>query len=134
MSEDDRSLWTRGAPKYVAAEMCHTLNFHWGTATRDFNYLSPAHVIEELCFARRAGANLLMNLGPEAHGKLPAYESAVLEKVGDWIEMMGGADSVIYEGRPCAVSGEGEDFALAMGTLGATRRCLPPGRRRSFSC
>lgn len=110
-----KPLDRRGAPKYVAAEMCHTLNFHWGTATRDFNYLSPAHVIEELCFARRAGANLLMNLGPEAHGKLPAYESAVLEKVGDWIEMTGGADSVIYEGRPCAVSGEGEDFALAMG-------------------
>jgi Alpha-L-fucosidase len=31
----------RGHPKYVAAEMCHTLNYHWGTAAKDFNYLSP---------------------------------------------------------------------------------------------
>ena len=46
----------RGHPKYVAGEMCHTLNFHWGVAEKDFNYLSPAHVFEELCGCRRAGA------------------------------------------------------------------------------
>ena len=60
-----KPLDRRGHPKYVAAEMCHTMNFHWGIGARDFNYLSPAHVIEELCLSRRAGANLLMNLGPE---------------------------------------------------------------------
>ncbi len=104
-----------GAPKYLTGEMCHTMNFHWGTATNDFNFLSPAHVIEELCFARRAGANLLMNVGPFAQGAMPPYESAVLAKVGQWLELHGGKDSVIYHGRPCGVSGEGEDFALKMG-------------------
>lgn len=105
----------KGAKKYVAAEMCHTMNFHWGVATHDFNYLSPAHVIEELCFARRAGANLLMNIGPQAHGRVPDYEAAAMARVGDWIDMHGGREGVMYKGRPCGVTGEGDDFALAMG-------------------
>ena len=105
----------RGAQKYVAAEMCHTMNFHWGVASNDFNYLSPAHVIEEFCFARRAGANLLMNVGPQAQGRIPEYEAAALSRVGDWIALHGGMDGVMYQGRPCGVSGEEEDFALQMG-------------------
>ncbi len=109
-----KALDRRGHPKYVAAEMCHTMNFHWGVASRDFNYLSPAHVIEELCLARRAGANLLMNLGPEAQGKLPAYEMAAFQRVGDWIRLHGGASGPIYQGRTSAVRGQGDDFALEL--------------------
>lgn len=105
----------RGKPKYIAGEMCHTMNFHWGVAKHDYNMLSPAHVITELCFSRRAGANLLMNIGPEKHGALPAYETAALAKVGDWIELHGGTDGPIYHGKPCGVSGSGEDFALQHG-------------------
>ncbi|MBS1715519.1 MAG: alpha-L-fucosidase [Armatimonadetes bacterium] len=104
-----------GAPKYVAAEMCHTMNFHWGTAAKDFNFLSPAHVIEELCFARRAGANLLMNIGPSAQGGLPEYESAALAKVGEWTALHGGLNGPLYQGRPCGVTAEGEDFGLIVG-------------------
>jgi alpha-L-fucosidase len=104
----------KGAPKYLAAEMCHTMNFHWGVANNDFNFLSPAHVIEEFCFARRAGANLLMNVGPQTHGKFPAYEAAALARVGDWIDLHGGKNGVLYKGRPCGVAGEGDDFALKL--------------------
>ncbi len=105
-----------GKPKYVAAEMCHTMNFHWGVAANDFNFLSPAHVIEELCFARRAGANLLMNIGPLSDGALPLYETAALARMGDWIALHGGPEGPIYRGRPCGVTGEGDDFALAVGS------------------
>ena len=104
----------RGHPKYVAAEMCHTMNFHWGIAERDFNYLSPAHVIEELCLSRRAGANLLLNLGPHAQGKLPDYESAAFTRVGDWIRMHGGDSGPLYQGLPTTIKGEQEDFALEL--------------------
>ena len=103
-----------GHPKYVVGEMCHTLNFHWGTAARDFNYLSPAHVIEELCYARRAGANLLMNFGPTATGGIPEYEGATLHKLGDWIHLAGGDAGPIYQGRPTSIVGEGDDFALEL--------------------
>jgi alpha-L-fucosidase len=92
--------------------MCHTLNYHWGTAAKDFNYLSPAHVVEELCYARRAGANLLMNMGPTATGGVPEFEGAVLHKVGDWIRQAGGDAGPIYQGRSVGIKGEGDDFAL----------------------
>jgi alpha-L-fucosidase len=109
-----KALDRRGHPKYVAAEMCHTMNFHWGVANHDFNMLSPAHVIEELCLARRAGANLLMNVGPTATGKLPDYESAAFTRVGDWIRLHGGDDGAIYQGRPTRIAGQGDDFALEL--------------------
>ncbi len=109
------ALDRRGHPKYVAAEMCHTMNFHWGIATPDFNFLSPAHVIEELCFSRRAGANLLMNVGPTATGALPEYETAALARVGDWIRLHGGDSGPIYQGIPGPIKGEGNDFALELG-------------------
>ena len=98
-----------GAAKYVACEMCHTMNFHWGVAKNDFNLLSPAHVVEELCNARKVGANLLMNMGPESQGRIPNYESAAFEKVGDWVRLCGEA---VYQGRPCQVTGTLGDFAL----------------------
>ena len=105
----------RGHAKWVAGEMCHTLNFHWGIATHDFNYLSPAHAIEELCGCRRAGANLLLNIGPTATGAVPAYERAVLERVGDWIRLHGGVDGPLYRGRTAGILGEGRDFGLRRG-------------------
>jgi alpha-L-fucosidase len=105
----------RGHAKWVAGEMCHTLNFHWGIAVKDFNYLSPAHVIEELCGCRRAGANLLMNVGPTASGAVPPYETALLERVGDWIGLHGGDDGPIYGGRSVGIQGEERDFGLLLG-------------------
>lgn len=104
-----------GMQKYAAGEMCHTFNFHWGVAHKDFNDLSPAHVIEELCQARRAGANLLLNVGPEGTGALPDYERAALARVGDWLELMGGARGPIYAGVTCGIAGEGRDFGLRIG-------------------
>ena len=62
--------------------MCHTFNFHWGIAERDFNYLSPAHVIESLCSCRGAGANLLMNVGPTAEG---AVKAGTLRKTSEQV-------------------------------------------------
>ena len=100
----------RGWPKYVAGEMCHTLNFHWGLGAKDYNYLSPAHVIEELCRCRRAGANFLLNIGPLASGRVPDYERALLAKVGDWIREFAGEP--MYKGKLAAI-GDEEDFALA---------------------
>jgi alpha-L-fucosidase len=105
----------RGHGKWVSAEMCHTFNYHWGIAEKDFNYLSPAHVIEELVGARCAGANLLMNVGPTAEGAVPDYEGAALARVGDWIALNGGDEGPLYEGRPTAIVGEGRDRTLHLG-------------------
>lgn len=103
----------RGWPKHVAGEMCRTFNRHWGIGAHDFNLFSPAQIIELLAVCRGAGANLLLNVGPTAEGKLPDYERAALARVGDWVRLHGGDACSIYDARPCGVTGEGRDFGLA---------------------
>ncbi|MHB0947069.1 MAG: alpha-L-fucosidase [Sedimentisphaerales bacterium] len=98
-----------GMPKYMAAEMCQTMNKHWGIGANDFCYLSPKEIIENLCACRKVGANFLLNVGPTAEGQIPEYETAALRRVGQWVKIH--AD-VIYNGKPYKVNTTGADFAL----------------------
>ena len=102
-----------GMPKYLAAEVCKTMNSHWGRANNDFDYMPPRNVIEELCHSRACEANYLLNIGPEAQGAIPNYEKAVLEIVGRWVRLNGEA---IYEAKPVAdMKYQGRDFILKNG-------------------
>ena len=101
----------RGQKKYVAGEMCQTLNGHWGIGARDFNYKSPGQIIEALCDCRRVRANYLLNAGPSAGGAIPPLETALLERVGQWVELHA---EPIYRGQPLAVQCQGRDFVLAV--------------------
>jgi alpha-L-fucosidase len=102
----------RGMSKYVAAEMCQTMNKHWGIGNKDFYYMSPKDIIDNLCACRKVGANYLLNVGPTATGKIPEYEAATLGRAGDWIRMHG---EVVYEGKPSEIKAKGKDFALEAG-------------------
>ena len=112
-NQSARPLNREGMRKYAAAEVCRTMNSHWGTGDNDFNFKSPREIIELLCSSRGCGANLLLNIGPEAQGKIPAYEQAVLELAGRWLKIFGES---VYDPRP--VSGlkyQGRDFLLRNG-------------------
>lgn len=98
-----------GMTKYVAAEMCETLNDHWGIGYDDLCYKSPVYLIQCLCDCRKVGANYLLNIGPEAQGKINEYQKELLGLLGRWMDLFGEA---IYNGRPCGVSGIGKNFAL----------------------
>ncbi len=98
-----------GWPKYLAGEMCETMNGHWGVGNEDFRFKSPAEVIEHLCACRRIGANYLLNVGPTASGRIPDYEAAVLRLAGQWIQRTG---RVIYDARPLETGCVGRDFVL----------------------
>ena len=100
-----------GAPKYLAAEMCHTMNDHWGYGGRDFNYKSLPELIETLCACRKVGANYLLNIGPDGDGAIPKMQEALLEGLGGWMDVCG--RNCIYSGRPSGISGAGKDFALS---------------------
>ena len=108
-----RPVDREGMKKYVAGEVCKTMNSHWGRSNQDFNLLSPARVIERLCQSRGTGANFLMNIGPEAQGRIPNYEKALFELVGQWMNIFGEA---IYNGKPVpGVKCQGNDFMLQDG-------------------
>jgi len=98
-----------GAAKYIAAEMCESMNSYWGITPDDYSYLSPKGIIEDLCACRRVGANLLLNIGPTPEGRLPAYEPAAFERAGDWVARHA---EPIYEGKPSPVECAGRDFVV----------------------
>jgi len=100
-----------GAPKYLAAEMCQTMNLHWGCGNSDFMTKSLPELIETLCYCRKFGVNYLLNVGPLGDGSIDPLQSAMLAKIGEWVKLTGDG---IYGGRPFGVTCSGcpKDFAL----------------------
>ncbi len=98
-----------GMKKYLAAEMCHTVNDHWGIGKNDINYKSPKELIENLCDCRRNGANYLLNIGPEAQGAVNSYQRELFGLIGKWMSIFGEA---IYNGRPYPAFSVGKNFIL----------------------
>ncbi|MBR3942434.1 MAG: alpha-L-fucosidase [Clostridia bacterium] len=101
-----------GAPKYLAAEMCETINDHWGVGACDFNNKSTAQLIETLCACRKVGANYLLNIGPTAQGGILPIQKCTLECVGEWVKIY---EDAIRGAKPCGVVGKNKDFALRDG-------------------
>lgn len=99
-----------GMPKYVTAEMCQTMNRHWGIAEHDLDYKSPRQMIERLCHARKVGANYLLNIGLTGQGGVTKMTEALLEVIGQWTAM---AKDSLYDGQvsPIRCSHE-KDFVL----------------------
>ena len=98
-----------GMPKYLAAEMCQTINDHWGCGGADYNYKSLPELIETLCACRKVGANYLLNIGPDGKGGVLKIQEALLEGIGDWIGSTGDA---FYTAKPFGAHGEGKNFIL----------------------
>lgn len=95
--------------KYISGEMCYTLNDHWGFGGCDFNYKSPKELIECLCDCRKVGANLLLNIGPSAQGKIVPIQKELLNIMGDWMRIFGEA---VYNGKPYESHSIGKNFIL----------------------
>ncbi len=95
--------------KYVSSEMCYTLNDHWGVGKCDFNYKSPKELIECLCDCRKVGANLLLNVGPTAHGGILPMQKELLNIMGDWMKIFSEA---VYMGKPYNTHSAGKNFVL----------------------
>lgn len=86
-----------GAPKYIASEMCQTLNGHWGYTEYDLAYCSLKSLIEDFCSCRRYGSNFLLNVGPMGTGYLRNLDRAMIEGVGKWVEIY---KEAVYLPRP----------------------------------
>ena len=102
---------TETAPRYVASEMCQTLNTHWGYTKKDFRYSSLTNLIEDWCTCRRYGCNFLLNVGPKGDGSLRDLDKALLTELGNWASMY---KDVLYTAKPCdvQVKNKEKDFVL----------------------
>lgn len=69
----------------VPWEACITLNNHWGYSSEDRHYKDPQMVIRMLTECVSKNGNLLLNVGPDAKGRIPRESVEILEKVGEWM-------------------------------------------------
>jgi len=70
-------------------ETCLTLNGSWGYNHYDKNWKSPELVVNCLVNCVSKNGNLLLNVGPDARGNIPAESLSILSEVGKWMEKNG---------------------------------------------
>lgn len=70
-------------------ETCNTMNGMWGYKVVDTNYKDTPTLIRYLVKAAGMGANLLLNIGPQPDGELPAAALERLREIGAWMRVYG---------------------------------------------
>jgi alpha-L-fucosidase len=81
----------------VPWEACITLNNHWGYTSEDRHWKSAEMVVRMLVECVSKNGNLLLNVGPDAKGRIPKASADILEEVGRW--MADNGESVYGCGR-----------------------------------
>ena len=61
----------------------------WGYKVIDQNYKSTKEIIHYLVNTAGKGANLLLNIGPQPNGELPATALDRLREIGEWFNVYG---------------------------------------------
>ena len=74
---------------HLPLEMCQTMNGMWGYKVADQNYKSTAELIQLIARAAAKGSNLLLNIGPQPNGELPATALDRLKGIGQWMRANG---------------------------------------------
>lgn len=70
-------------------ETCQTMNGMWGYKITDQDYKSTDELIRLLVRTSGKGANLLLNIGPQPNGELPATALLRLKEMGEWLRENG---------------------------------------------
>lgn len=70
-------------------EMCQTMNGMWGYKIQDQEYKSVESLVRLIVRAASKGSNLLLNIGPQPDGNLPATALDRLAGIGEWMKVYG---------------------------------------------
>lgn len=70
-------------------ETCETMNRTWGYRATDQDYKDLKTLVHYLVKAAGKNANLLMNIGPQPNGELPAASIERLKEIGEWMQVYG---------------------------------------------
>ena len=70
-------------------EMCQTMNGMWGYKVEDQDYKSVPELVRLIVKAASKGSNLLLNIGPQPDGCLPALALDRLYGIGQWMSVYG---------------------------------------------
>ena len=72
-------------------EVNHTLNESYGFSSHDKGWKDTTTVVRLLCDVVSKGGNLLLNIGPDAKGRVPEAAQETLRGVGRWMDVNSGA-------------------------------------------
>lgn len=81
--------WVMGGVSKLPLETCETMNGMWGYKVNDQHYKTVEELITLLVKTSGKGANLLMNIGPQPNGELPAVALERLKGMGEWLQQYG---------------------------------------------
>ena len=73
----------------IPVEMCQTMNHSWGYSVADQDYKSVGTLVRLLAQCVSMNCNMLMNIGPQADGELPATALERLKGMGEWMRVNG---------------------------------------------
>ena len=93
-------------------ESCYTMNRTWGYAPYDRNYKPVHEIIRLLASCASQSGNFLLNVSPDADGRIPSEQVKVLNKIGRWLELHGAA---IYGAGPSPVVAPNLGFQSRVG-------------------
>lgn len=71
----------------VPWETCMTLNGSWGYNRDDQGWKAPEVIISTLVDCVSKNGNLLLNVGPDAHGNIPDESLHILGEVSKWMKL-----------------------------------------------
>ncbi len=69
----------------VVWEACITMNNNWGYCADDHNYKPADMMVKKLVECVSKGGNLLLNVGPDARGRIPAESQQILKGIAAWM-------------------------------------------------
>ena len=74
---------------HLPLETCNTMNGSWGYSVKDQDYKDTNTLIRYLVKAAGMGANLLLNMGPQPNGEIPAAALERMAGMGEWLRENG---------------------------------------------
>lgn len=70
----------------VPWELCTTMNNNWGYNPSDYNYKEPELLIRKLVECVSKDGNMILNIGPDARGKLNKETLDILAYIARWMK------------------------------------------------
>ncbi|MGJ1268688.1 alpha-L-fucosidase [Sphingobacterium spiritivorum] len=68
-------------------EACYTMNNSWGYKKSDNDWKTPKDIADKLHEINEKGGNLLLNIGPDGNGVVPAQSVIILKEAGKLLKL-----------------------------------------------